>query len=95
VPTFCGQRCFAHAPLCHRLTASCRRAGHVAEGSYVDLNEDVPDEARVGAVYALHAAYHTQQCKALVRIYAGPADVRALHEVLEVRARLPAGLRAA
>ena len=66
-----------------------RCAGHIADGPYIDLNADVPEEAQVAAVMVLYAAYYTQQCSPRVRIYASPAHVQALRTVAEVRAQTP------
>jgi Small nuclear RNA activating complex (SNAPc), subunit 1 len=65
-----------------------RCAGHIADGPYIDLNADVPEEAQVAAVMVLYAAYYTQQCSPRVRIYASPAHVQALRTVAEVRAQI-------
>lgn len=59
-------------------------AGRFASGRYIDLNDEVPKEAQFGSIYLLYAAYYTQQCSPVVRIYAGPAQVTVLHNVLKV-----------
>jgi hypothetical protein len=59
-------------------------AGRFASGRYMDLNDEVPKEAQVGSIYLLYAAYYTQQCNPVVRIYAGPEQVTMLHLVLKV-----------
>ena len=60
-------------------------AGRVAAGACIELSEEVLKEAQIGAIYALYAAYYTQQSKPIVRIYMSPAHVTALRKLLPVR----------
>jgi hypothetical protein len=68
------------------VTGGCLCAGRMIDADCIDLTTEVVQEAQIGALYALWAAYHTQHCVPLVRIYIGPSALSALASTIKVPA---------
>jgi hypothetical protein len=66
------------------ITAGWLDAGRMVDADCIDLTTEVVPEAQIGAIYALWAAYHTQHCVPIVRIYIGPSALTALAATIKV-----------